>query len=95
MRRWLVRLEEKPGRNRDRKIFVIRQPGRLQTNAAGKEIQHLLIFDDHPDSLRMVFGRGPNLRDDPSADERVISWELILVFILITSALVAMLWSMF
>jgi hypothetical protein len=42
-------------RGRTRKIFVIKKTSRLpSTNAAGKKIRRILIFDNHPDSLRLV-----------------------------------------
>jgi len=32
-------------------------------NAAGKTIRRILVFDNHPESLRLVFGRGLNTVD--------------------------------
>jgi hypothetical protein len=81
---------------RAKKIFVIKQEIQLpQTNAAGNKIRRILIFDNHPDSLRLVFGRRANPHIHLSAPERVISWELILVSILIMGALIGMLWPLF
>src|SRR6266404_2583127 len=72
---------EKP-RRRTRRIFVIKQARRLaSTNGTQKKLRHILIFDDHPDSLRLVFGHRANPHVDPSAPERVSSLELILVSI--------------
>lgn len=52
---------------RARRIFVTKQVRRLpSTTANGEELQHILIFDDHPDSLRLVFGRSANTYFDPS-----------------------------
>jgi len=90
---------------RAKKIFVIKQSNRRfdsrsrqplpATNAARKKIQHILIFDDHPDSLRLVFGRRVNPRAHLSAPPPVSSWELILVSMLTVGALVAMFWPLF
>ena len=62
-----------------------------QANAAGKKTRRILIFDDHPDSLRLVFGRRPNPHVYLSAP-RVISWELILASIVTIGALIGMFW---
>src|SRR5437762_3982797 len=50
-----------PGRQpgtRAKRIFIIKQAIHLPpTNSAeGRNMQHILIFDDHPESLRLVFG---------------------------------------
>jgi hypothetical protein len=81
---------------RARKIFVIKQVQRLPaTTAARKKIQRILIFDDHPDSLRLVLEGGANPHRDLSLPQRVSSWELILVSILTMGALLGMFWPLF
>jgi len=90
---------------RAKKIFVIKEPSRPfdsrsgqplpATNAARKKIQHILIFDDHPDSLRLVFGRRVNPQAHLSAPPPASSWKLILVSMLTVGALVAMFWPLF
>ena len=86
---------ERP-RRRSRKIFVIKQARRLaSTNGTEKKLRRILIFDDHPDSLRLVFGYRANSHVDPSPSEDVNSWELILVSILMMAALVGMFWPLF
>ena len=83
-------------RVRTRKIFIIKKTSRLpSTNAAGKKIRRILIFDNHPDSLRLVFGERANPYVDLSVPQRVSSWELVLVSILIMSALFGMFWPLF
>jgi hypothetical protein len=85
---------EQPGL-RARKIFVIKQSSRLPaTNTAGEQVQRILIFDDHPDSLRLVFGRRANSQIDLSMLSRASSWELILVSMLTMGALIAMFWPL-
>src|ERR1700730_1194490 len=76
-------------RRRTRKIFVIKQTSRLPaTNAAGKKIRRLLIFDTHPDAIQLVFGSRANRHVDLSVPQRVRCSELVLVSILIMSALI-------
>jgi hypothetical protein len=83
-------------RRRTRKIFVIKQTSRLPlTNAAGRKIRRILIFDDHPDSLRLIFGRRANPHVDLFSPQRVSSWELILVSILTMGVLIGMFWPLF
>jgi len=79
-----------------RKIFIIKKTSRLpSTNAAGKKIRRILIFDNHPDSLRLLFGERTNPHVDLSVPQRVSSWELIVVSILTMSALFGMVWPLF
>jgi hypothetical protein len=81
---------------RARKIFIIKKTSRLpSTNAAGKKIRRILIFDNHPDSLRLVFGERANPYVNLSLPQRVSSWELVFVSILTMSALFGMFWPLF
>ena len=81
--------------SRTKKIFVIKKTSRLpSTNAAGKTIRRILIFDNHPDSLRLVFGRRPYPDVDLSPPQRVSAWELIIVSILTIGGLVGMFWPL-
>ena len=83
-------------RSRTRKIFIIKKTSRVpSTNAAGKKIRRILIFDNHPDSLRLLFGERTNPYVDLSVPQRVSSWELIVVSILTMSALFGMVWPLF
>jgi hypothetical protein len=85
---------EKP-RRRTRKIFIIKQARRLaSTNGAEKKLRRILIFDDHPDSLRLVFGPGASRYDDLSVSPRVTSWDFILVSILAVVAFLGMFWPL-
>jgi hypothetical protein len=95
----LFRLPSVSGQSvaRARKIFVIKQTRRLPaTNAAaGKKMQRILIFDNHPDSLRLVCRAGAKSHGDLSVLQPVSSWELILVSILTMGALIGMFWPLF
>jgi hypothetical protein len=88
-------LFESERRVRTKKIFIVRKTTRLpSTNAAGKKIRRILIFDNHPESLRLVFGHRPHRDVDLSRPAQVISWELILVSILAVAGLVGMFWQL-
>jgi hypothetical protein len=74
---------------------MIKQTNRREaTNLAGKPIQRILIFDDHPDSLRLVFGRRANPQID-LAMRRANSWTLILFSMVTMGAVIAMFWPLF
>jgi len=76
-----------------RKIFVIEQTSRLpSTNNAGKKIRRILIYDNHPDSLRLVSGRAANR--SLSVPPRVGSWELLIVSSLAIAGLIGMFWPL-
>jgi hypothetical protein len=58
------------------------------TNTQGKAIQRILIFDDHPASLRVVFGRRTSLQGwttPPAAKwwEIPLGWMLFLGVLLL------------
>src|SRR5438132_12727554 len=78
-----------PGRQpgaRTKRIFIIKQTIQLSpTNSVeGRKVQHVLIFDDHPESLRLVFGSAtPKL--DLSPLPRASSWHRFLLSIMIIS----------
>jgi phage-related protein len=78
-------------RVRMKKIFVIKKTSRLpSTNTAGKKIRHILIFDNHPESLRLVFGQ----QADSSEPQSTSLWELVLVAALTFGAVFGMFWPL-
>ena len=82
-------------RDQTRKIFVIKKTSRLpSTNAAGKKIRRILIFDNHPDSLRLVYGRRPHPDVDLSGSHRASWWDLVIVSGLTIGILVGMFWPL-
>ena len=88
--------ENEQRRRRTRKVFIIKQVQRLPaTNAASGKIQRVLIFDNHPDSLRLLFGRRANPHLDLSVPNRVSEGELVFVSILAMGALFGMFWPLF
>lgn len=79
-----------------RKIFVIKQRRRLDSiTGASKTIQCILIFDDHPDSLRLVFGRRARRQVNPTAPQSARCWDPILGWMLLMGALIVMFLPLF
>jgi len=79
-----------------KRFFIIKQAVQLpSTNSAeSRTVQHVLIFDDHPESLRLVFGSTtPEI--DLSRPPPASSWHLVLLSILIMGLLSAILWLFF
>jgi len=82
-------------RGRRRKIFVIKQTSRLpSTNRTAKKIRRILIFDNHPDSLRLVYGRRPHPYVDLPLAQRIGFWELLVASFLTIAGLVALFWPL-
>jgi hypothetical protein len=78
---------------RVRKIFVIKKVQRLPaTTVAGKKIQRILIFDNHPDSLRLVLGRRADSYLHLSDPGRTTSSGVALLWILVVVLMMAMFW---
>ena len=91
----LARTFSLPGERcgRTRKIFVIKKTSRLRSaNRADKKIRRILIFDNHPESLRLVFARRPDPQINFAMPQRVSSWELIIVCSLTVVGLIGMFW---
>ena len=74
-----------------RRIFAI--VARPKVDLGDKVIRRILIFDNHPDSLRLVLNSGVDAdSDDTSRRERRTS--IIYGFILIAMLVAAVLWSL-
>src|SRR6476619_5920377 len=73
-------------------FLTIQLPPR--NSAESRTVQHVLIFDDHPESLRLVFG-GATTEIDLSRPRSVSSRHLVLLSILIMGLLSAFLWLFF
>jgi hypothetical protein len=76
-----------------KRFFIMKQAVQLPPTgtAESRTVQHVLIFDDHPESLRLVFGSAApeiDLPRPPGASSR----PLILLSILIMGLLSAILW---
>jgi len=82
-------------RSQMRKIFVIKQVSWLPaTNAAGRKIQRVLIFDNHPESLRLVLGRGATPCVDLFDRPHRSPWGLVTVWMIALIALIGMFWPL-
>ena len=83
-------------RRQMRKIFVIKRVSWLPaTHAGGRKIQRVLIFDNHPDSLRLVSGnRSADSHFHVSDPPRTTSWGGALLWILVVGLMMAMFWPL-
>jgi len=88
-------LNRQPG-TRAKRIFIIRQTIHLAptSSAEGRKVQHILIFDDHPESLRLLFGSATPEVDLPPPS-RASPRHVVILSILIISLLIAILWPLF
>jgi hypothetical protein len=93
----LARLSSANGQSdpRTRKIFVIEQVRRPPSTNTDKKIRRILIFDNHPDSLRLVFGRRADSHVHLSDPQRMTSSGVVLLWILVMGLMLAMLWPLF
>jgi hypothetical protein len=67
----------------------------LSINGADKKIRQVLIFDNHPESLRLVFAQR-DLSHAHSSDPPPMTWpEVGLVCSLVVTLLAAMVWPLF
>jgi hypothetical protein len=79
-----------------KKIFAIKEVQRLPaTTAACRKIQRILIFDNHPASLRLVFDRRANQHVHLSTPPRASSRDAVLVSLLALGLLILMFWPLF
>jgi hypothetical protein len=79
-----------------RKIFVIKRASSLQTSTTKSTIiQRILIFDDHPESLRLVFRNLGSSPVDGTAPQSPRWWEPILGWLLIVCALLVLVLPLF
>jgi hypothetical protein len=79
-----------------RNIFVMKQTHSLAANNAPvRLVEHILMFDDHPDSLRIIFGPPANPRTDHATGDDGSLREFILPGIAILVALTAMFLPLF
>jgi hypothetical protein len=78
-----------------RKIFIIRQTKAMRTTSgSAKKIRRVVIFDNHPATLRLLFGRRTNPRVDLSRPQPASVRELALVWTLVAVLLMAMFWPL-
>jgi hypothetical protein len=85
-------------RVRTKRFFIVRKTSRLRsTGAVNQKIRRILIFDNHPDSLRLVFGHSLDPYANLSRPRRVGVgfWELVIASILMIAGLVGIFWPGF
>jgi hypothetical protein len=77
-----------------RKLFVFKgKERRAANNGANKTVQRILIFDNHPETLRLLFMRGAVAWPDPEDQKSTRWWEPFLGWMLAGGALfVLLLW---
>jgi hypothetical protein len=86
-------LDDSRRSGRKRIFAVVSRP--IAIGVEGKTIRHILIFDNHPDSLRMVLKPGVNLdSDDEAMFWRERRTSIICGSILIAMVVAAMLWPL-
>jgi hypothetical protein len=76
-----------------KRFFAIVSPP-IPTSVAGKTIRRIMIFDNHPDSLRLVLKSGLDLEGDAAASRRERRRSIICGFILIAMVVAALLWPL-
>jgi hypothetical protein len=79
-----------PGQKR---IFAIVPPP-IPTSVNGKTIRRIVIFDNHPDSLRLVLPSGVNVESNDAASRREKRTSIICGLILIAMLVAALLWAL-
>jgi hypothetical protein len=83
-------------RGHAKRIFIIRQTTsfRPTNSVTEKKVQHILIFDDHPDSLQLALGEPVGQHVDRTVPRRVTLW-VVLFSMLMLGLLIAMFWPLF
>jgi hypothetical protein len=73
-----------------KKIFAVVAPP-MPADLGCKTVRRILIFDNHPDSLRLVFG--PRASHGQLSDpQHMPSWVVTLLWILVVGLMMAMFW---
>ena len=85
-------IEDSRRSGRKRMFAAVSRP--IPTGVGGKTIGHILIFDNHPDSLRLIFETGVDLDSDDAAWRRERGRSIICSSILIALLLAVMLWPL-
>jgi hypothetical protein len=86
----LGRLRDSTRSGRKRIFAIVSRP--IPTGVEGKTIRGILIFDNHPESLRLVSKTGVDVDNDEAASRQT---SIICGSILIAMVIAAMLWPMF
>ncbi len=76
-----------------KRIFAIVSPP-IPTSVNGKAIRRIVIFDNHPDSLRLVLQSGVNVEGDDAVSRRERRTSIICGLILIAMLVAGLLWAL-
>ena len=76
------------------RIFAIVTPP-LPASSGGKMIRRILIFDDHPDSLRLLYRQRPSPDVDLVAARRAHPVHLMFALLLMLALSIAIFWPLF
>ncbi len=76
-----------------KRIFAIVSPP-IPTPVVGKTMRRIVIFDNHPDSLRLVLQSGLDPDSDEAASPREMRTSITCGLILITMLVAALLWPL-
>jgi hypothetical protein len=76
-----------------KRIFAIVSPP-IPTSVDGKTIRRIVIFDNHPDSLRLVLDSGVNIESDDTVSRRERRMSVICGLILIAMLVAGLLWAL-
>jgi hypothetical protein len=85
-------LHDSKSSDRKRIFAIVSRP--IPTNVKGKTIRRIVIFDNHPDSLRLVLGSGMEFDAAEGVSQREKRKSIICGSILIAMVLGAMLWPL-
>jgi hypothetical protein len=84
-----------PTGQRGRKVFVIKQTiSRRGASGGTAKICRILVFDNHPDSLRLAIREHADVPID-SAKTSAGSWHVLIVSLIAAGGLLGMLWPLF
>src|SRR3954466_9464842 len=70
---------EERQRRGTRKIFIVREVQRLPAaNTTSRKMQRILIFDNHPETLRLILGGRADADADFSEPQPTSLWEFVI-----------------
>jgi len=89
----LGRVHGSTSSGRKRVFAVVSRP--IPTEVGGKTIRRVLVFDNHPDSLRVILESGMDLNSEAGAWSREKRTSIFCGLIMIAMLAGAMLWPLF
>ena len=76
-----------------KKIFAIVAPP-MRANSDGKTIRSILIFDNHPETLRLLYRQRSSPDINPAAARRAGPVHLVFALLLMSVLSIAMFWPL-